>query len=129
MIDRIRKKAIQVCFFSYRLRDLVFCESPALISLVAFDLALRTYQPSADSPATCKFTSARQMAEETLQENEIKRYGATPEEREALWQKVNAVKGKIEKLYTENEKTKKLVKKILAKFNNDWWNPTGANQL
>ena len=41
MLKKVKNQALQACFFSYRLRQLVFCESPGLISLVAFDIGLR----------------------------------------------------------------------------------------
>ena len=90
MLTNVKTQAIQICFFSYRIRDLVFCESPAIIALAAFDKALQT--TSAVGTSASRFSSARELLENTLSEADITRYGKTPEERDSLWLKVVNVK-------------------------------------
>ena len=67
MMKKVKNLSLQACFISYRLREVVFCESPGLISLVAFDLALRA-QSEAD-PTNCKYASVIQFILETQQAN------------------------------------------------------------
>ena len=77
MLNFVQTQALQYCFISYRIRHLTFCESPAVIALAAFDKAVR--KTATTEGINIKFTSARQLLEQTLTEPELAPYGKTPE--------------------------------------------------
>ena len=122
MLDMVRNKALTNCFVSYRVRELIFCKSPALIALAAFDKAMRN--TAATEGIITKFTTLRDMLEQTLPAAELAQYGKTPEEREVTWQKVDVISAKINESIKNTRSNKKIANKILETIINSKWYPT-----
>ena len=106
-IKFIKMQAQKFCLASYKVRELVFCTSPAIIALASFQKGIKD---AAKNPSfNFKIESVKSFLESVLPEEELLKYGKDQEERDQLWQKVDGVLARFDEFDEASKTTKKAV--------------------
>ena len=100
-------QAQKFCLASFKVRELVFCTSPAIIALASFQKGIKD---AAKNPSfNFKIESVKSFLESVLPEEELLKYGKDQEERDQLWQKVDGVLARFDEFDEASKTTKKAV--------------------
>ena len=112
-------QAQKFCLASYKVRELVFCTSPAIIALASFQKGIKD---AAKNPSfNFKIESVKSFLESVLPEEELLKYGKDQEERDQLWQKVDGVLARFDEFDEASKTTKKAVQHAVKYAKKQWW--------
>ena len=109
MVNYIKNQAQNFCLASYKIREFVFCTSPAMIALAAVNKGIK----DANAQMGFKYATVQAFLEDVLPEEGLQKYGKNLQERTELWRKVDQIVTKYTEFEESAQKTKKAVQHAL----------------